>query len=799
MLVVPATRAVPQDHSARFRTRRTPKLAALLAGLVAVALGPALLAGGAAVWRVAESRQEAAEERLRATARALALAVDREFAGIAGALSAFATSPALGDDPVHPRDLPALHAQAVQIGRQYGATFAVLATDGEQVLSSLRPLGTPLARAASSRAVEKAFASARSAVGDVVIGSLSGRPVVSVALPLMDTSGRVAGVTVAAIGADRLRDLLARQALREGSFAAATDARAILVARSDGEHDRYVGQPVPAGNVRQFVGRDSGSYRAVALGGVEHVFGFATVPAAEGWTVFVGEPAALFDAAWREPLLVLLASGALALLVGGFAAVLVARRILLPVRQLSGHAQALATGGAPLALSAAPSAGVLELEALRQGFVEADAAVRASEAALRQLNEGLEARVREEVAAKEEAQVQLVHAQRMEALGQLAGGIAHDFNNVIQAVGGGAKLIEDAADNPARVRRIAAMVREAAGRGAAVTRRLLSFSRRAHLRAEPLDARDLLFGMREVLAYTLGGGIRVELEVQAGLPPLLADKGQLETVLVNLATNARDALAGQGTITLCAAAALIAEEQRARQPQIGPGAYVRLSVRDAGVGMPPEVLARASEPFFTTKPRGKGTGLGLAMARGFAEQSGGAFTIMSEAGRGTTVSLWLPVTDEDLPATRHSVPEAGATSGEGCGRILLVDDEAIVREITAEGLRAAGFAVRLAEGGIEALAVLDAGENVDLLVSDLSMPGMDGLTLIREAQGRRPGLPAILLTGFATDAAELAMGGALSGTFSLLRKPIDAKALSDRVAVLLQAEAASVRMSAATD
>ena len=777
----------------------TPKLAALLAGLVAVALVPALLAGGAAVWRVAESRQEVAEERLRATARALALAVDREFAGIVGALLAFATSPALGEDPLNPRDLPALHAQAVQIGRQYGATVAVLAPNGEQVLSSFLPLGAPLARAASSKALERALASGQPAVGDLVIGALSGQPVVSIALPLSDSEGRVAGVTVAAMRAERLRALLARHPLTEGAFAATTDARAVLAARSDAAHDRFVGQRVPEENIRHFMGRESGSYRAVPLDGVERVFGFAAVTAAEGWTVFVGEPANVFDAAWRGPLLALVGSGALALLLGTLAAFLVARRILIPIRQLSRHAQALAAGRAHISASAIPPARVSELEALRRGFAEAEAAVRVSDGALRQLNEGLELRVQEEVSAREETQAQLVHAQRMEALGQLAGGIAHDFNNVLQAVGGGAKLIEDAADNPARVRRIAAMVREAAGRGTAVTRRLLSFSRRGDLRAEPLDAHDLLVGMREVLAYTLGGGIKVELEVEAGLPPLLADKGQLETVLVNLATNGRDAMAGQGTITLRAAAALVAGDEEGRRTPLRPGAYVYLSVQDAGVGMSPEVLARASEPFFTTKPRGKGTGLGLAMARGFAEQSGGAFAIKSEAGRGTTISLWLPVADEDLPVLRQPVGEGSTTPKGRGGRILLVDDETIVREITAEGLRAAGFAVRAVEGAVEALEALEVGEDVDLLVSDLSMPGMDGLTLIREAQRRRPGLPAILLTGFATDAAELAMGGALSGTFSLLRKPTDARALSDRVAMILQTDETLTRRTSATD
>ncbi|WP_408906457.1 hybrid sensor histidine kinase/response regulator [Sabulicella glaciei] len=675
----------------------------------------------------------------------------------------------------------------------YGATVAVLAPDGEQVLSSLRPLGVPMPPASSSAAVQSALTSGQPAVGDLVIGSLSGRPVVSIAIPLRDRTGEAVGVAVAAIGAERFRDLLAAQALSDGAFAAVADSRAILVARSDASHDRLVGRPLPAENVRLFAGMEGGVYRAIALDGVERVFGFATVPTAKGWTVFVADPAARFDAAWRWPLLVLLASGTLAVILGGLAAAFVARRILQPVQQLRHHAEALAAGrAAPLATSN-PPAGIAELEVLRHGFAEAEAALRASEGSLRALNEALEARVRQEVAAREDAQARLAQAQRMEALGQLAGGIAHDFNNVLQAVGGGAKLIEDSADNPSRVLRIAGMVREAAGRGSAVTRRLLAFSRRADLRAEPLDVRDLLESMQEVLAHTLGGGIRVKLEVEAGLPQMLADKGQLETVLVNLATNARDALSGQGTIELSAAAALIAGEGARRRPQLQPGAYVRMSVRDAGVGIPPEVLAHVSEPFFTTKPRGKGTGLGLAMARGFAEQSGGALAVESELGRGTTVSIWLPAAEEDLRKPHRSIADVPVPAQGRRGHLLVVDDEAVVREITAEGLRASGFTVRTAERASDALAVLDSREEVDLLVSDLSMPEMDGLALIQDAQRRRPGLPAILLTGFATDTAELAMSGALSGAFSLLRKPIDVKALADRVAMLLEAADLAVR------
>ncbi len=417
----------------------------------------------------------------------------------------------------------------------------------------------------------------------------------------------------------------------------------------------------------------------------------------------------------------------------------------------------------------------------------AEAALRESEGALRRLNETLEARVRAEVAAREEAQFRLAHAQRMEALGQLAGGIAHDFNNVLQAVQGSARLIERRPDDPEGVKRLARMVTEAAGRGASITRRLLAFSRRGELRTEAVDPVLLLTNLREVLTHTMGAGIGVRLDMPHSLPALLADRGQLETVLVNLAANARDAMEGKGTITLSAALDTPGCDPGDGHPGAGPGRYVLLAVSDSGCGMTPEVLARATEPFFTTKGRGKGTGLGLAMARGFAEQSGGRLAIESAPGRGTVVSLWLPLAEEG--ASPAEVP-GGAPAAPVATTVLVVDDEPIVREVLAEGLRTASYRAIGVPSGPAALALLDAGEAVDLVVSDLSMPGMDGLELLAEIQTRHPRMPAILLTGFATKAAELAVGGARSGTFSLLRKPVTAEQLAECVAALLEGQQA---------
>ncbi|MGI4794225.1 MAG: PAS domain S-box protein [Janthinobacterium lividum] len=396
----------------------------------------------------------------------------------------------------------------------------------------------------------------------------------------------------------------------------------------------------------------------------------------------------------------------------------------------------------------------------------------------------LERLVQERTRELDQAQARLAHAQRMEALGQLAGGIAHDFNNVLQAMQGGAALIERKPDNPETVRRVARMMAETAERGSAITRRLLAFSRRGDLRAEPIDTELLLDSLREILAHSLGTGIRVIVAAQPGISPLLADRGQLETVLVNLATNGRDAMVDGGQLALSADFG----EGRNRPEQLEAGCWIRVAVTDDGSGMSPQVLARASEPFFTTKPQGKGTGLGLAMAKGFAEQSGGALQIESEPGRGTTVALWLPAAEQSaLGRLCERVEPSPMLATAGHPKILLVDDHEILRELLAEQLEELGYEVTQAASGEQAVALLDRNLPFDLMVTDLSMPGMDGVATIREAQRRRGRIPVVLLTGYAGDAAALAIGREIAGAFSLLRKPVEARHLAERMAMLLEA------------
>jgi signal transduction histidine kinase len=359
------------------------------------------------------------------------------------------------------------------------------------------------------------------------------------------------------------------------------------------------------------------------------------------------------------------------------------------------------------------------------GVIEDISERKRAEAELRRLTADLEARVHDAVAAREAAQTRAAHAERMQALGQLAGGIAHDFNNVLQGVQGAASLIERRAGDEAGVRRLARLATEAAERGASITRRLLAFGRRSDLRAEAVDVTALLADLREILAPTLGASIDVRVGLEAGVPQLFADKGQLETALVNLATNARDAMPAGGCLTLSAGTETVPADGPTHPAGLVPGRYVRLAVADTGTGMDRATLARAGEPFFTTKELGTGTGLGLPMAKGFIEQSGGTLRVESSLGKGTAVTLWLPAAE--TRRVRAAAKDAADTAAKPdrtatAARVLLVDDENVVREVLAEQLEEAGYNVLAAASGTEALALLAAGETVDALVTRSSVP-----------------------------------------------------------------------------
>ncbi len=382
-----------------------------------------------------------------------------------------------------------------------------------------------------------------------------------------------------------------------------------------------------------------------------------------------------------------------------------------------------------------------------------------------------EARLETEILARERAQAEVAHSQRMSALGALAGGIAHDFNNILQSITGNATLVARRAEDVQHSRHRAGLILDAAERGGAISRRLLAFARQDSLSAEPVDIADILQGAALLLEHTLHRSICLAVRAPPDLPMVLADKAQLETVLVNLAANARDAMPRGGTLSFEAAAETVSDARA--HPPLAPGFYVRITVADNGAGMEADILARAAEPFFTTKPKGKGTGLGLSMAKGFSEQSGGAFAIDSEPGTGTVVTLWLPQTPERAPARRPIFMPPSTAVGR---RLLVVEDDTDVRDSLVRTLEDAGFDTIGVANAMVARSLIERGLEIDLLVTDYSMPGLTGAELLEELQHRRPGLPAILLTGHVNEVAL-----PFSANFVLLQKPVHPQQLIHHV------------------
>jgi PAS domain S-box-containing protein len=390
----------------------------------------------------------------------------------------------------------------------------------------------------------------------------------------------------------------------------------------------------------------------------------------------------------------------------------------------------------------------------------------------------------EEVLEREQAEDALRQAQKMEAVGQLTGGIAHDFNNMLQAIGGSLELALDRmgqgrTDGLGRYLEVAC---ETVERAAALTHRLLAFARRQALQPRPVEPDELVEGMAELIRRTVGPGVTVELRLGDGVWTVLCDPNQIENALLNLAINARDAMPDGGRLVICTKDVSLREADLAGQDGALPGDYVEIAVTDTGSGMDEATRARAFEPFFTTKPIGQGTGLGLSQLYGFVRQSSGIVRLDSAPGRGTTVRLYLPrhgnAGDTEMDGAAGT-PQAAAEAGVG-RTVLLVEDEAGVREVAAEHLRGLGYRVVEAADGPEALRVLHGsqGPGVDVLVTDVGLPGgLNGRQVAEMARERRPDLPVLFITGYAGSVLEeyLAPGMAVIG------KPFALDALAAKV------------------
>ncbi|MFC4310129.1 response regulator [Steroidobacter flavus] len=385
-----------------------------------------------------------------------------------------------------------------------------------------------------------------------------------------------------------------------------------------------------------------------------------------------------------------------------------------------------------------------------------------------------------DMAERRRAEETLRQSQKMEAVGQLTGGIAHDFNNLLTAVIGNLDLIRNRVKDNERLRRLADNALEASRRGAKLASQLLAFSRSQRMAVGPVNLQQLFNGISGLLAQSVGPSIDVRMELDPDARVVMSDSNQLELALLNLAVNGRDAMPGGGKLIISARRANVVDRH------LPKGDYVQLSVTDTGVGMTEEVRARAIDPFFTTKPVGQGTGLGLSQVYAVARESGGSLYIDSEIHQGTTVCLVLPLAPADavVPVAAPAVLEAAEAEPElvtKSAAVLVVDDDKLVRRFMSESLRSLGYEVRDTDNGVDALILLDA-QRFDLLLADFAMPGMNGAELAKAAQMKQPGLPVLIVSGYADSAAvEAALG-----TARQLRKPFDMAELGAAVAELLR-------------
>jgi len=411
-------------------------------------------------------------------------------------------------------------------------------------------------------------------------------------------------------------------------------------------------------------------------------------------------------------------------------------------------------------------------------------ALRDSEARLREANETLEARVEERTAELSRMEEALRQSQKMEAVGQLTGGIAHDFNNLLAGISGSLELLQRRIEEGrmSSVDRYIATAQDSARRAAALTQRLLAFARRQTLDPRPTDVNRMIAGMADLLNRSVGPSIKVEVVQGVGVWPTLLDVGQLENALLNLCINARDAMAPDGGSITIETANKWLDDRAARQRDMEPGQYVSLCVTDTGTGMLPDVIAKVFDPFFTTKPLGLGTGLGLSMVYGFVRQSGGQVRIYSEVGKGTTMCLYLPryigeMEDED------DVEETYVDSGAG-ETVLVIDDEPAVRMLVTEILGENGYRILEAEDGPSGLKLLQSDIRIDLLVTDVGLPGgLNGRQVADAARVKRPALKVLFITGFAENAA--VGNGHLEPGMSVLTKPFPMAAIVNKVRELI--------------
>ena len=720
---------------------------------------PLVAVGGVAIIRMVDDQNIKVEQGVGRTVDGLLGDVDRQIIAIEAELQVLAVSPSLQEE-----DLYHFYQQMNAALPLQGTSIALLDIKGQQLLNTNRPFGAPLPRSFNTEMSEHIVATGKPQVSDLIMGAVLHRPIVAVGVPVF-RDGRVAFILAMGLGSEILSKLLHQPDLLPDWVVAIFDRKGIIVARNR-ELDRFLGKPA-APIIREAIKGPVESWIPNVTSEGIRVYSTFRRSAVTGWTAAIGVPREFVDIPRRRAQFLTFAGGGSVLALSLFLAWWMAQAIRRPVEALMAATEAVASGAPVGELNS----GVRELNQVGD-------ALRASAAALASHREQLEGTValrteelRAEIEARRQAEATLLQSQKMEAIGQLTGGVAHDFNNLLTIASGSLEMLE-ARISDERSLNLLRNAQSAISRGATLTTSLLAFARKQRLEPVLANLNSVILDMEEMLRRSIGPSVEIRHALAGELWPVEIDLGQIETALLNIAINARDAMPEGGI--------LLFETANVSDPPLEEVAghdCVLVSVHDTGTGMAPDVLERAFEPFFTTKEVGKGTGLGLSMVFGVVHQSGGAVRLRSELGRGTTVLIYLPRADQTALPLADTAGSA-CSSSDADAHILVVDDDAAVRWVTVESLKEAGYRVAEADSGSAALALLERDDPCDLVVMDHAMPGLSGKDTVRLARRARPELKVLFLSGYA---AREEAGGDI-----WLQKPFKTQALAEAVTRALQ-------------
>jgi signal transduction histidine kinase/DNA-binding response OmpR family regulator/type II secretory pathway pseudopilin PulG len=741
--------------------------------LVAVIVIPGVVFAAFLLQRFAQAERGRYEQEAREVARTAASVLDLHLQGWQTTLQTLGTS-----ENLRTGNLEAFYRQAMAVKEFVGADVGLRTPDGAQVLNTRVPFGQPVPPTRIGTDLE-ALSRQSTFVSNVVVGAVSNRPVVAMVVPVV-IDGTTRYLLHVSAETNVVNEVL-NDAVPQNWLVGVGDRAGVYVTRSQ-DHDAFTGKPGAPAFLEKAAG-PSGSFAGKSAGGEDVVVGYVKSDVS-GWLVAASIKQSVIEQPLRSALATLGAFGAAALVFSTLIALWLWRLIDRPLIALTRASSRIGQLDGPIVAKT----GLREFAALRDALSSASEQIKADSAAL---EARVEARTSElaqanlqltaEIEQRAKVEAMLTQAQKMEAIGNLTGGVAHDFNNLLQVIGGNLQLLgRDVAGNAKAERRVENAMAGVA-RGSHLAAQLLAFGRRQPLQPKVVNIGRLIRSMDDLLRRSLGEAIEVETIITGGLWNTLVDPTNVENAILNLAINSRDAMDGQGHLTIEAGNAFLDDAYAASHADVVAGQYVQVSVTDTGSGMTREVLDQVFEPFFSTKPEGKGTGLGLSMVYGFVKQSGGHVKVYSEPGQGTTIKLYLPRSTqaEDMPVESDSGPIVG-----GSETVLVVEDDDAVRETVIALLGELGYHVLKAPDAQSALTVIESGVAIDLLFTDVVMPGaLRSPELARKAKERLPGLSVLFTSGYTENA--IVHGGRLDVGVNLLSKPYTREQLARKIRQVL--------------